>query len=246
MGTIVPSDRGRRGLTYTLLTPANRYMSRRPDLTGAAYYKLVTPRLAPARFGQDLIIAGSNEVVTGIVSGYERFMIGMSGESAIRLGEQRIVLGEGGYAYLGQTQDFALELDPGASIISIKRHYEPWPGLAEPQPVFGRLSEVEATPTAVTGLSRRELLDPENPAFDFNISHMEFGPRVALPQVEIHDEEHGLYMTSGGGLYHLDGEEHEVGTDDFIYMAPYCPQGFKAGPDGGSYLLYKDTWRDGF
>lgn len=70
---------------------------------------------------------------------------------------------------------------------------------------------------------------------------------MALPQIEIHDdEEHGLYMTSGGGLYHLDGDEHDVSADDFIYMAPYCPQGFKAGPEGGSYLLYKDTWRDGF
>jgi hypothetical protein len=29
-------------------------------------------------------------------------------------------------------------------------------------------------------------------------------------------------------------------------MAPYCPQSFAAGPDGGEYLLYKDAWRDGF
>jgi (S)-ureidoglycine aminohydrolase len=246
VGTIVPSDRGRRGLTYTLLTPANRYMSRRPDLTGAAYYKLVTPRLAPSRFGQDLIVAGDDAVTAGCAPGYERFMIGMSGDSAIRHGDERIALGDGGYAYLGQAQFFVLELAPGASVIAIKRRYDPWQGLAEPEPVFGRLSEVEATPTAVLGLNRRELLDPSDPAFDFNISHMEFGPGVALPQIEIHDEEHGLYMTSGGGLYHLDGDEHEVGADDFIYMAPYCPQGFRAGPEGGSYLLYKDTWRDGF
>ncbi len=243
MGTIVPNDRGRRGLTYTLLTPANRYMSRRPDLTGAAYYKLVTPRLAPSRFGQDLIVAGDDEVVASIASGHEHFMIGMSGESAIRRGDERITLGNGGYGYLGQAEDFTLELAPGASIIAIRRRYESWPGLAAPGPAFGRLSAVEATPTAVPGLNRRELLDPTDPAFDFNISHMEFGPGVALPQIEIHDEEHGLYMTSGGGLYHLDGEEHEVSADDFIYMAPYCPQGFRAGAEGGSYLLYKDTWR---
>ena len=29
-------------------------------------------------------------------------------------------------------------------------------------------------------------------------------------------------------------------------MAPYCPQGFAAGPEGAEYLLYKDVWRDGF
>jgi (S)-ureidoglycine aminohydrolase len=29
-------------------------------------------------------------------------------------------------------------------------------------------------------------------------------------------------------------------------MAPDGPQGFTAGPGGAEYLLYKDTWRDGF
>ena len=27
-------------------------------------------------------------------------------------------------------------------------------------------------------------------------------------------------------------------------MAPYCPQTFIAGPDGGEYLLYKDIYRE--
>lgn len=110
VGTIVPSDRGRRGLTYTLLTPANRYMSRLPDLMRAAYYKLVTPRLAPSRFGQALITAGEDDVGTRIAPGYERFMIGMSGESAIRLGDERIMLGAGRYTYLGQAQHSCLSL----------------------------------------------------------------------------------------------------------------------------------------
>jgi len=130
-------------------------------------------------------------------------------------------------------------------VIIIKRHYEPWPGIPAPGVFWGRLGALTATPTAVPGLMRRELLDPANPAFDFNISHMEFGRCRARPDRDSH-EEHGLYMTSGGGLYHLDGDELEVRGDDFIYMAPYCRQGFRAGPEGGSYLLYKDVYRDGF
>src|SRR5918995_730956 len=70
-------------------------------------------------------------------------------------------------------------------------------------------------------------------------------PGVGLPFTEIHDEEHGLYMTAGSGTYVLDGDEHEVAAGDFIYMAPYCPQGFTA-VEAAEYLLYKDTWRDGF
>jgi (S)-ureidoglycine aminohydrolase len=79
------------------------------------------------------------------------------------------------------------------------------------------------------------------------MSLLAFDPGVGLDKVEIHDEEHGLYMTAGGGLYHLDGEQHEVRRDDFIYMAPYCPQSFVAtGPGPAEYLLYKDVYRDGF
>jgi len=78
------------------------------------------------------------------------------------------------------------------------------------------------------------------------MSLMAFDPGVMLPQVEIHDEEHGLYMTAGSGVYALNGEEHEVREGDFIYMAPYCPQGFCAGDGGAEYLLYKDVYRDGF
>ena len=56
-----------------------------------------------------------------------------------------------------------------------------------------------------------------------------------------------LYVTAGQGVYHLDGDTHEVLADDFVYMAPYCPQSFYAvGPDRTEYLLYKDVWRDGF
>ncbi len=246
MGTIVPGDRGRRGLTYTLLTPANRYVSRLPSLPGAQYFKLVTPRLAPARFGEYLVVAGEAPVSADLPPGRERFILGMGGEVSVKLGEARIDLSDRGFIYLGPAQFVTVEMAPGASLIGIKRAYEPWRNLAEPGPVMGRLGEIERTPTQVPGLHRRELIDPTDPAFDFNISHMEFDPHVALHQIEIHDEEHGLYMTSGGGLYHLDGDEHDVSADDFIYMAPYCPQGFRAGGEGGSYLLYKDVYRDGF
>ena len=46
----VVESRGVRGAAYSVLTPANRYASRLPNLRDALVYKLVTPRLAPARF----------------------------------------------------------------------------------------------------------------------------------------------------------------------------------------------------
>jgi (S)-ureidoglycine aminohydrolase len=99
----------------------------------------------------------------------------------------------------------------------------------------------------VPGFTRRELLPVDDPAFDFAMSLLRFAPGVGLDKVEIHDEEHGLYMTQGGGIYLLGDEHLEVTEGDFIYMAPYCPQSFTASGEGDAeYLLYKDTWRDGF
>ncbi len=231
-----------------LLTAANRYASRLPTLPGAKFYKLVTPRLAPARFAQYLIEAPESGVSCPVEPGFEHFLFGLTGNTTVVRDKLPHALGNGGFAYLPSSARFTIEARPGAisTLLWFKRKYEPWPGVQPPAPAFGRLSDIPADATAVPGLSRRELLDPTDPAYDFNISHMEFGPGVALPQIEIHDEEHGLYMTSGSGLYHLDGDQRTVETDDFIYMAPYCPQGFHAGAAGGAYLLYKDVYRDGF
>ena len=245
VATLIPGDRGRRGRTFTLLTPANRYVSRSPDLPGAQFFKLVTPRMAPARFGQYLLAGVEAPLVADIAPGYVHFLLGLAGAGSVRAGADRFDLADGGFAYAGPAQFVRLELEPGAEVVWIKRRWEPFKALAEPAPVGGHLSRVERTATSTPGLHRRELLDPAPPAFDFNISHMEFDPGAELTQIEIHDEEHGLLMTGGSGLYHLDGDELEVQAEDFIYMAPYCPQGFRAGSAGASYLLYKDVYRDG-
>jgi (S)-ureidoglycine aminohydrolase len=246
--TILPDDRGRRGPGYTLLTPANRYASRLPELSGSQVYKLVTPRLAPARFGQYLVIAGEAGLQLDAGEPFEHFFFGLRGEATVTYaaGLTTASLTTGGFAYLGPEDRFTVRAQHGAEFLWIKRRYQPTAGHRAPPADCGRVAEVPATETAVEGLVRRELIDPADPSHDFNMSHMEFSPGVMLPQIEIHDEEHGLFMTGGCGVYRLDRDEHEVAAHDFIYMAPYCPQGFRAGPEGGSYLLYKDVYRDGF
>jgi (S)-ureidoglycine aminohydrolase len=150
-------------------------------------------------------------------------------------------LDTGAYAYAPGDAELAL----GPRTLWLKRPYEPWPGLAPPVASHGVRDDI-APVQAAPGLFRRELIDPADPAFDFNMSLLRFEPNCGLPQIEIHDEEHGLYMTAGSGSYHLDGAEYDVRAGDFIYMGPYCPQGFMAGDDGAEYLLYKDVYRDGF
>jgi len=242
--------RGVRGASYTLLTPANRYASRVPNLRDTLVYKLVTPRLAPARFGEyvlDLQAGGGTS--EPVAAGFEDFLYGLSGDAVVRAGDGReVALAAGGWCYLPPAEGFAL--DPGAKraeVLWLKRRLEPWPGLDPPEARSGHRDDGPWEDTGVPGFRRRELLPPGDPRHDFNMSLLAFDPGVGLDKVEVHDEEHGLYMTAGGGLYHLDGVHHEVRRDDFIYMAPYCPQSFVAtGPEPAEYLLYKDVYRDGF
>jgi (S)-ureidoglycine aminohydrolase len=72
-----------------------------------------------------------------------------------------------------------------------------------------------------------------------------FDPGSYFSFVESHVMEHGLYMLYGQGIYWLNKDYMEVQKDDFIYMAPYCPQFFySTGWNKSAYLLYKDVNRD--
>jgi (S)-ureidoglycine aminohydrolase len=240
-------DRGRLGVGYTLITPQNHYESRLAGLAGATVVKLVTPRIAPARFGQCLATGPTMGEAEGVLGErFEHFLFGLAGTSRVTDGEQSFALGPRGFAYVPTSAHVALHVEAGSQLLWLKRRYEPADDLPGPPIHHGSAEAVTARPTATAGLTRRELIEPDAPAHDFNMSLMRFEPDVGLPQIEIHDEEHGLWMTAGGGIYHLNGHDHEVTAGDFIYMAPYCPQGFRAGPDGAEYLLYKDAFRDGF
>jgi (S)-ureidoglycine aminohydrolase len=235
---------------YTILRPENRYASRLPNLRDALVYKLVTPRHAPARFGEYLVaLEPGGGTTTPVAPGFEDFLYVLEGEVPVRADGIEFGLRPGGWCYLPPDMSFELEAggDRPAEVLWIKRRLEQWPGLDAPEARSGHRDDEPFEATPVPGLHRRELLDPADPRHDFNMSLLAFDAGVGLAQVEIHDEEHGLYMTAGGGRYHLDGAEHDVSEGDFIYMAPYCPQSFTAADDTpAEYLLYKDVYRDGF
>jgi len=238
--------RGRRGPFWTLITPDNHYASRLPGLSGAVLVKLVTPRFAGARFGQYLVDLEEGGGIDACGGDREHFVYVLEG--AVDLcGAASTTLPVGGYAYRPPGGSFGFRSPHGARLIWVQRHHEPWGDLPAPGPVTGHRDDAPFEALAVPGLTRRELLAADDPSFDFNMSLLRFGPGAALDRVEIHDEEHGLYMTAGAGVYLLDRERHDVREHDFIHMAPYCPQSFVASAEGAAeYLLYKDVFRTGF
>jgi (S)-ureidoglycine aminohydrolase len=240
--------RGARGRGYTLITPANHYPSRLPEYGDQPVVKLVTPRLAPSRIGEYLVtLDPSGGTAHAVHGGHETFLYVLDGQVTLTAGGE-VPLDAGGFAYLPADTTYELRAgDTGARLLAVKRPYEPAARVAAPGVLAGHRDDEPFADTPVPGFTRRELLPVADPAFDFNMSLLRFGPGVGLDKVEIHDEEHGLYMTEGGGIYLLDAEQHEVAEGDFIYMAPYCAQSFTAsGPGPAEYLLYKDVWRDGF
>jgi (S)-ureidoglycine aminohydrolase len=245
----VKSSRGRRGASFTLVTPANHYPSRLPEFGDAPVVKLVTPRMAPARIGEYLLaLPAAGGTTRPVGAGFETFLYALDGVVTVQVDGSELPLGGGAYLYAPPAMTFELfagELP--ARVLMIKRGYEPTPGHEEPSLRSGHRDDEPFADTPVRGFMRRELLPVDDPAFDFAMSLLSFESGVGLDNIEVHDEEHGLYMTAGAGLYYLDGELLEVEAGDFIYMAPYCPQGFTAtGHEPAEYLLYKDTWRDGF
>jgi (S)-ureidoglycine aminohydrolase len=234
--------------SFTLITPANHYPSRLPDFGDAPVVKLVTPRLAPSRIGEHLVtLTPGAGTARPVVSECETFVYGLEGDARIATAAGDHALGAGGFAYLPGGSPHELRAgEAGARLLMVKRRYEPLAGVDPPGMLAGHRDDEPFAATAVEGFRRRELLPTGDPAFDFNMSLLSFAPGVGLAQVEIHDEEHGLYVTAGNGTYLLEDERHGVRAGDFIYMAPYCPQSFVAGDEGAEYLLYKDVWRGGF
>jgi (S)-ureidoglycine aminohydrolase len=249
-GVRVSRSREVRRATYFLMTPENHFPGGLPHMRDIIVRRLVTPRSGTAQFGQyRLDFAPGAATTRPLESGFEYFVYVLSGTLTATLDGESLLLPDGGFAFAPEGHDLSLDWQdgPDAQALLIKRRYQVYPDVAPPAVVLGHRDEALYLPTSVTGVDRRELLPTDDASYDFNMSLLGFSPGTCFSKVEVHDEEHGLYMTSGQGIYYLDGETHEVTRDDFVYMAPYCPQSFYAlGPGYTEYLLYKNVWRDGF
>jgi (S)-ureidoglycine aminohydrolase len=241
-------SRGASGRSFHVITSTNRYPSQLAGLGGTTVCKLVTPRREPAQFGCYLLEIEPGGGTTGPMGGsFEHFVYVLGGSLATSAGQAES-LDAGSFVYVPEEEAFELRNESGerASALWIKRRYERLDEYGTPPGYFGRrgdLAEVELSP----GFFRTELGPSDDPRYDIAMSVLRFSPGAGLTMVEIHEEEHALFMTAGGGVYFLEDGEHAVERDDFIYMAPFCPQSFRAGDgEGAEYLLYKGTFRDGF
>lgn len=97
--------------------------------------------------------------------------------------------------------------------------------------------------TGDTWLTTR-FLDPDDLRYDMHVNIVTFEPGTAIPFIETHVMEHGLYVLEGKAVYRLNTDWVEVQEGDFMWLRAFCPQScYAGGPGRFRYLLYKDVNR---
>ena len=229
---------------YALLPLEGFPFSRLPTWPTASVRVLASPRIGAA-FVQYLIDlpAGSGGAFVGD-DAIETFfyVLGGTGETTSG-GETNLTPGSFGLIPPGQS--FSASATSPLQLLILRKHYEPTAGHARGVGHFGHESTVEKAVWAGDEGALLQCLIPDDFAFDMAMNVFTFAPGHGLPVVETHVMEHGALILEGKGVYYLGDDWMEVEKDDFIYMAPYCPQSFYAtGPTPAKYLYYKNVNRE--
>jgi (S)-ureidoglycine aminohydrolase len=230
---------------YALMPLEGFPTSRLPQWRGAEVRVLAAPALGAdfAEYKIDLQPGGGTAQQPD--GSTETFIYLLGGEAGVATGEQRETLGEGGYALVPPTAAFSVDAPGGASLLVLRKRYEPAPGVDAPRPLFGNRSNVRGEVYLGNDHARLQVLIPDELPFDLAMNIFTFDPGHCLPYVETHVMEHGLLFLEGKGVYYLDDEWMEVRAGDFIWMAPFCPQTFYATGDvPARYIYYKNVNRE--
>ncbi len=231
--------------SYMIFPRANRVEHQLPYYQGVDAQVLATPQLGAKFVQHELLVHANGGTARPYTDELEQFLFVLEGEIEFELDGKKHKLGEGGFTWLppNSTYQFANKSDALSRVVWIRRRYEEVDGIAIPAPIVANEKDVPAEP--VDTYMEQHLTPYEQLGFDMGINLQVFDPGVYFSFVESHVMEHGLYMLYGRGIYWLNRDYIEVQKDDFIYMAPYCPQFFySTGWDKSAYLLYKDVNRD--
>ena len=230
---------------YMILSKSNRVEHNLPGFNGVQAQVLTTPQIGALFVEHELLVQPSGGTAKTKTDKLEQFFFVLDGEINFELDGKAHKMVEGGFSWLPPNTPFQFvnKGDSLSRVIWIRRRYEEIEGIAIPSPIVANEKDVKADP--VDTYMEQHLTPYEDLGFDMGINLQVFDPGVYFSFVESHVMEHGLYMLYGRGVYWLNGDYIEVRKDDYIYMAPWCPQFFYAtGWDKSAYLLYKDVNRD--
>ncbi|WP_406675812.1 bifunctional allantoicase/(S)-ureidoglycine aminohydrolase [Roseitranquillus sediminis] len=179
-------------------------------------------------------------------SGAEAALFVASGRIEIEVGDERHVLGPGGYAYLPPQSGWSLRAEAQSVVHWVRKRWQSAPGYAPPEHFVADEAEVPPDPMPDTEgrWATQRFVAPDDLAHDMHLNIVTFQPGAVIPFAETHVMEHGIYVLQGKAVYRLNGDWVEVEAGDFLWLRAFCPQAcYAGGPEPFRYLLYKDVNR---
>jgi len=171
----------------------------------------------------------------------QRFLFVLEGQLKMEVDGRQSEIGSRGYAYLPEGLPHRVLATRASRVAVIEKPYEPLSSVETPGALISSEDKVSSHALGDDPGLQVKCLLPDTMNFDFAVNTMVYQPGTALSMVEMHVMEHGLLMLEGGGIYRLGDSWYPVTVDDFIWMAPWCPQWFGAiGKVPAKYLIYKD------
>lgn len=208
---------------------------------------LISPAMRHApRFTQYLAQMSAGATSAMPLDGVQRFVYVLEGEVSLSISEEAQILHQGGFAYIPAKVTHRLKTQAAATLLIFEKHYQKARfEIAMPEVQIGNAWAGEGEPFMGDDDARLRTLLPTNEAYDMAVNLFTFQPGTALPFVETHIMEHGLYLLEGQGIYRLDEAWYPIQAGDTIWMGSYCPQWFCAiGKTQSTYIYYKDVNRD--
>ncbi len=239
------SSRTRVRPRYALLPLEGIPLSRLPEWPGASIRVFAAPALG-ARFAEYMIDLragqGGGHQADG---GVEYFLYLLAGALDLSVDGRGYRLEAGGFALMPPTSGFAARASTAASLLLLRKCYEPQPGIPMYDPLVGSQEKAPCDIYSGDPGARLQVLVPDDPAYDLAMNIFTFEVGHSLPVTETHVMEHGLFVLQGKGMYFLDDTWMEVEATDFIWMGPFCPQSYYAtGPEPSKYIYYKNVNRE--
>jgi (S)-ureidoglycine aminohydrolase len=232
--------------SYIILTQADRVNSTLPNWRATKAKIMTTPALGAKFVEYEMVIQPGGGTKQPVNDGLQHFLFVLEGAATFELAGQTYELTQGGTVWLPPDHPYTLTNNSEAvtRVLWLRRRYIALDGIAIPEPIITNEKDVEAVPEDT--YVEKHLIPYDNElGYDMAFNLLIFEPGTHFGFVESHIMEHGLYMLDGRGFYYLNGDLIEVKKDDYIYMAPFCPQYFAAtGWETGRYILYKDVNRD--
>ena len=232
--------------SYMILTQADRVKSVLPNWRNSDAKIMTTPALGAKFVEYEMVIHPNGGTKKPVNDGLQHFLFILEGEATFEMDGTTYELTEGGTVWLPPNHPYSLVNNSEATtrMLWLRRRYTEIEGIAIPDPIITNEKDVEAVPED-TYVEKHLIPYDDELGYDMAFNLLIFVPGTHFGFVESHIMEHGLYMLDGRGFYYLNEDMIEVTKDDYIYMAPFCPQYFAAtGWETGRYILYKDVNRD--